>query len=466
MVLVEGRDGMGKTRLLSEVAAIAHTMTFRVGSSMADPGDTMVELATLMSALFDGPDPILDRAGLSDQHAPPDQRYWLLQDIQALLERAALKAPLLICMDDLQWTDSGTAAALRTLPIRLVTLPIAWVLAFRPNYGSHQLGSALDHLEHNKAEKIVLGPLDSTAVRQVTTGVLKAEPDAAIMKIAGGAGGSPFLLVEMLLGLSEERLMRINSGRAELVETRLPRRVGEDMRRRLDRMSVPAREVAAVATALSNKFAVDDLAAMLDRPPSALLLPVEEVIHSGLFVESGEKLTFRHDVIREAVRASLPLAVSRALDRQAATVLLAAGALPVEVATQLAASAEPGDEVAVMTLWKAAEAVGTTDPDSAADLSQRVLKLVPRKHPMRGTLVTHTAIWLHAAARGETAKVFADTALRQALPSEQEAEVRLSIGAMFAISPASAESCNKALELTNLSADLRARLLASLFTIF
>ena len=86
----------------------------------------MVELATLMAALFDGPDPILDRADLPDSRTLPEQRYWVLQDLQGLLERAARQTPLLICLDDLQWTDGGTAAALRALPNRLATVPVAW----------------------------------------------------------------------------------------------------------------------------------------------------------------------------------------------------------------------------------------------------------------------------------------------------------------------------------------------------
>ena len=67
-------------------------------------------------------------------------------------------------------------------------------------------------------------------------------------------------------------------------------------------------------------------------------------------MESGNRLAFAHDLIREAVRASSSTPVRRALDRQAADVLLAEGALPVEVAQQLAACAEPGDEVAIATI--------------------------------------------------------------------------------------------------------------------
>ena len=203
---------------------------------------------------------------------------------------------------------------------------------------------------------------------------------------------------------------------------------------------------------------------MLNRSPSELLTPVDELTHADLLAERDGRLMFGHDLTLEAVRASVPGSVRRSLDRQAASVLLARGALPVEVATQLAESAEPGDEVAVTTLLKAAEALGTTDPGAAADLSQRALQLAPRRHALRGPLVAQTAVWLHAAGRGEEAKAFAETALHQAFPPEQEAEVRLSIAGMFALSSdVRAEECRQALALPGLPADLRARHLALLF---
>ena len=102
---------MGKSRLLAEGARIAGRLSFRVGSGAAEPVESVVELAPLMSALFDGVEPLLEREALQALPALPEHRYWLLQDIQALLERAALEQPLLVCLDDLQWADSGTAAA-------------------------------------------------------------------------------------------------------------------------------------------------------------------------------------------------------------------------------------------------------------------------------------------------------------------------------------------------------------------
>ncbi len=464
VVLVEGSAGMGKSRLLGQVAEMARRLSVRVGSGVADPGDTVVQFSVLMEALFEGRSPVIERAALGDAHSSPEQRYWLLQDLEALLERAALAGPVLVCLDDVQWADSGTAAALRTLPSRLATVPIGWVIALRPGQGSAQVRSAVDLLASQGAAQISLGPLDHPAVAQIAADVLGAEPDSELLKMAERPAGSPFLLVELLSGLLEEGLVRVGSGRAELVEGRLPDRVSHSMRLRLERMSEPARQVATVAATLGRRFALDDVAAMLKVSPSELLTPVDELVHADLLAECDDRLVFGHDLILEAVRASIPVSVRRSLDRQAASVLLAGGALPVEVAMQLAESASPGDELAITTLFKATEALGATDPGTAADLSQRTLELAPRRHPLRGPLVAQTAVWLHAAGRGEEARAFADTALHEAFPPEQEAEVRLSIAGMFAISAdVRAEECRRALALPGLPVDLRARHLALLF---
>ena len=69
VVLVEGEPGMGKTRLLAEADRVAGRLGFRVGAGAAEPGAAVVELAPLMSALFDGSRPLLERSALPDVHS-------------------------------------------------------------------------------------------------------------------------------------------------------------------------------------------------------------------------------------------------------------------------------------------------------------------------------------------------------------------------------------------------------------
>ena len=464
VVVIEGAAGIGKSRLLAEVAVIARSLGIRVGSSAADPSETMVELAPMLAALSDGDDPLLDPDGFATLRATPEQRFWLLRDLQQLLERAALDSPLLISIDDAQWLDGGTVAAIRTLPLRLIGLPIAWVIALRPPRETTPLVAALERAKQDGACTIALGPLDDDAVAQMATDVLAAQPGKAILNQLAEADGSPFLVVETLLGLQEEAGIRIVDGRAELIGGQLPRRLHQKMRERLGRLSDEASEAVTVAASLGRTFTFDELVRTLGRPASDLLAPVRELLEANLLLERDERLAFWHDITREAVRASVPQTARRALDRQAAGVLLEGGALPVEVAAQLAASAQPGDEVAITTLLDAARALVTTDPDTAAQFGQRALEIAPFHDPQRGEIVGTTAIALHISGNSEEAIAFADRALRETLPTLQEAEVRLSIAGMFAISSAIRISAGRlALKLPDLPNVSRARHLACLF---
>ncbi len=464
VLVVEGRAGLGKTKLLDACASLAAERSFRVGRGIAEPGRSAVELEALLEALFDGDEPLVGRKALSTLQASAEQTFWLLQDIQTLIEETALEGPLLICLDDLHWAGSSCALAMRQLPERLASLPVAWVLAFRPNQGLPSVVDAKNELLDAGAEFISLGPLDGPAVAQLATDVLGALPDEKLLEKAEWVHGSPFLLVEFFRGLQAEGMVAVNSGRATLLGDHLPRRVSDSIQRRLSRLSPEAERVATLAASLGRRFSVHDLAAMTGILVTDLPRPVRELMDADIFVDSDGTLAFGHDLIREGVRASSASAVRRALDRRAVDVLVARGALPVEVAYQLAASAEVGDDAAISTLLEASEAIGPTDPAAAADLAGRGLELAPAQHALRAPLVSRRAISMFAAGFADDAKRFADSALRQVLPADDEAQVRWTIAGMFDLSPdVRADNARTALALPDLGTDLRALLWASLF---
>jgi DNA-binding CsgD family transcriptional regulator len=462
LTVVEGSAGIGKTRLLEEAVSIARRLGFRVGSGVSKPDETMVELSALTSALFDGGVPLLSPQALRGLYANAPQ-HALLEELRRLLEEAATHSPLLICIDDLQRADDATIAALSTLTIGLAGSPVAWILAFRPGHGSQRVESTVERLELDGAERLRLVSLESEAVAQTAADFFGAKPDPQLLEMAGRAQGSPQLLAELLVGLREEDLVRVAGGHSELTEMRLPRRVSESIPEGLVHASSSARQLATAAATLGPTFSFGDLARMLNVSPGALVAPVGELIDTDLLTETDGKLAFGHALTGERVRGSVPATVLRALDRQAAGMLIARGALPVEVAGQLASSAEPGDEVAIATLMSAAEAVACSDPGIAADMSRCALALIPLEHALRGRLVAQTVVSLHAAGRAQEAELFAQSSLKDPLPAEQEAEVWLSVAGMFALSPdVRAESGRRALSLQGLSAELRARHLAGL----
>src|ERR1700686_878409 len=77
---VQGRAGVGRTRLLGASAPPASGRSFRVGRGMAEPGRSVVDLQALLDAMFGGEDPLVARPALSSLHTSPGKPFWLLPD--------------------------------------------------------------------------------------------------------------------------------------------------------------------------------------------------------------------------------------------------------------------------------------------------------------------------------------------------------------------------------------------------
>ena len=401
--------------------------------------------------------PVLDRHRVADASSLTDQNC-LVHQLEAPLEEVARTQPVLVCIDDAQWADTGTTSALRVLTHRLSHLPIVWMIAFRPRATSPRLIDLVAHLNAADTEALALGPLDDSAIAQLAADIVPAEPTTELLQFVGRAGGSPALLVELLHGLVDEGLVRMDSGRAELLEARIPRRLGDTTRDRLARVSALARQMVTVASILGTHVSFDHVAAMLDLSPASLLGPVEELVLDEMLVDSGRRLGFPNDLTRLAVIETVPPSVRHALQRQAIDVLLHAGVSPVQPAADLAATAQAGDRAVIATLMAASRALGFSDPDVAADLGRRAFDLTATGDDIRGPVVADTARLLHAAGRADEGKELADIALRERLAPACEAEVRLSIARMSDLAPEVRVAASRgALALPGLPIALRAR---------
>ncbi len=465
VVLVTGPAGSGKTTLLAEAASLAADGGILVFCGGGDPAARAVPLGAILDALVSTDDPPVDPARLHELSQSPDQRFWLLRELQESLEKAAQRAPLLVVVDDLQWADAATASALVTLSRRLATHRISWLLALRRGELADAAPHAVDRLEAAGASEIRLGPLDETAVAQVARDMLGGEPDQALREVLSRADGQPFLLTELLRGLRTENLVTVDGSTAKLAAgARLPRRLVDSVAGQLARLTVPARDAVEMASVLGHSFSLDELAGLLGRPPLDLRSEIREAIAAGLLTEEGERLGFRHDLVREAVDASLPKAVRRSMRRTAVEVMLQHGASACDVAQLVMDIAEPGDLTSASLLRRAAAQIGETSPAVAVPLSRRALDLMPHGGPGRGEAVVETIDLLVQAGRAaEAAKLLAASQSDLADPVA-EAQARLGIGMLMAqYAPAAvAEQCQAALRLPGVPPALRIQLLSLL----
>jgi DNA-binding CsgD family transcriptional regulator len=463
VLVVDGPPGIGKSELLEEAGRMAVRLHVRSAVGEASAGQQAVPFAPLLAALLDGENPIARREVVRELGASADLRYWLVEELSAALEATALRAPVMIALDDLHWADAATLMALRTMTARLAELPIVWVLAMRRDEGSPALRELVAELVGQGALCLSLDGLSDDAVGAVVADRLAAAGAPALLELAATARGNPFLLVELLDGLREEHRVSLAADQAQVCGTDLPGRLTASMRHRLAGLSDEARRAVRAAVVLGRRFDVEQLAALLSRTPSQLADPIEEALRADLLSESGDRLRFRHDLIRQAVLETLPQPLRRSLLREAVTVMLAGGAAPVDVAAQLAASAQVGDATAIATLREAARVLSRSDAGAAADMSLRAVGLTPRADPSRSQLVADTVVLLHAALRDVEATELAAVALEGALPAEEEGRVRLSLSAMI-LRPSAprADENRRALALPGLSPGLRAQHLAFL----
>jgi DNA-binding CsgD family transcriptional regulator len=456
VLLVEGQSGMGKSRLLCDAAEAAAARGFMLAHGAADEPSRLAPLAPLMTALGDSPQTL--REGLDTSVGTADLRLRLLDRLQSRLEERVARGPFLITLDDLQWADPTTLLALRSVVPELTSYPLVWILARTTGIAAPGVDRVFEILARDGAVRIALEPLNDQAVAEVIDDLFGAAPGPDLLTMAAAAGGNPFLLVELLHGLRDEHAVQAADGRLTLVSRQLPRRVQEIARSRLGRLSPRTRHLLQVAAVLGRSFHVDDLADMFDELPSRLLPALEEAESEAVVVAVGDQLTFRQELLWQAVTETVTLPVRHALHRQAAEMLLRRGGSAIPAAAHLMHYTRPGDTRALKGLDQAVREVLPSSPQSAADLAVRALELTTPGDPDRIDRTVTAVYALTTCGRLSEAADFARTAIGHAEHPGQAARLRseLAYALLLAGRPADAAcEAEKALAQPDLTCDTR-----------
>ncbi|MGW3773875.1 ATP-binding protein [Actinomadura verrucosospora] len=414
VMLVEGEPGIGRTRLLEEAARIAA----EEGFSVVDP-DTAPELrrpADLESLLsvLDEPGPPSPSAGGQDRSA---------ERLRVALERRARSTSLLVVLDDLDWADPETLLALRTLPSRLASSPVWWILARRTGSGGAEPDRLFSRLKARGAVLFQLRPLPDEAVFELVTATLGACPEADLRVLADKAGGNPLLLLELMNGLLEEGCVVTARGHARLSASRLPERARLVVQGRLEDLDPEARRLLEVAALLGPAFHPLVAADLLGITPSELLPSLEAILATELLAAHEDALVFRHDLVRESLITDIPGPVRQALHVQIGRTLLEHGGRVKAAAAHLMAGAVSGVPEVLQSLDRASAQMVDTDPAVAAELTQRALELTEPADPLWFARTMTAMRTLVTAGDLMGAAEFAEAALDQCASGPSTAEL-------------------------------------------
>jgi predicted ATPase len=166
-VFVRGEPGIGKSALLDTVVEQASRQGFTISLGRAEELQQIAPMAPFLAALRFGSRPLLSAEAFADLAPLYRQQLWLVDRLAGMLEEHAMRFPLLIAVDDVQWADRLSVFAFRTLPVRLAGVPVVWILSSRTDPGG-TADEVQDVVRGSVPVEVVeLGPLTAADVEQV-----------------------------------------------------------------------------------------------------------------------------------------------------------------------------------------------------------------------------------------------------------------------------------------------------------
>jgi DNA-binding CsgD family transcriptional regulator len=349
-LVLKGEAGIGKTALLEYLVESAKDLTLL----RADGVESEMELA--YAGLHQLCAPLLGQLnrlvapqrqvlevvfGLSAGMAP--DRLLVGLAVLSLLCEVAEDHPLLCVVDDAQWLDQASALTLAFVARRLLTEPVGIVFAAR------EPPRELQHV----TEMRVHG-LSNADARAVLGSALRSRLDERVRdRIIAETGGNPLALLELPRAYTPAQV----AGGFGLLEAQsLSKWIEDSFLRRLETLSDDSRRLALLAAAepVGDPLLLWDAARRLDIGPSA----ADDLGAQELLV-IGERVTFRHPLVRSAVYQS---------------------ATPQERRTAhsaLAQATDPGTDPD-RRAWHLAAAVAGTDDEVAQELERSACRAQAR----------------------------------------------------------------------------------------
>ena len=416
VVGVVGPPGIGKSRLVREVAAIAGRRDVEVFTAFCESHTSQVPfhvVARLLRAAtgvegFDGqtardrvrdrvpdadPEDLLllhDLLGIADPNAPlpaidPDARG---RRLTALLNAASLarETPAVFVVEDAHWIDDVSDSMLADFMTVIPQTPSMMLLTYRPEYRG-----ALTHVAD--VQRLALTPLSDTETAALISELLGLDPSVGALgqTIADRAAGNPFFVEEIVCELADRGVLLGQAGAyvstSEVEDVSVPATLQATIAARIDRLPAEAKRTLSAAAVIGSRFDLD-LLNVLGVEPATADLAAAQLIDRVRFTGKPEYV-FHHPLIRtvayeaqlKSQRAELHLRLAGAIETRAAP-------LVEEQAALIAEHLEAASDLRNAYDWHMRAATWSTNRDIRAarlgwEGARRVADALPTDEPNR-----------------------------------------------------------------------------------
>jgi DNA-binding SARP family transcriptional activator len=404
IAFIGGEAGIGKTRLIGELALVAESQGARVawGNTSYPESSPYQAIASALNALL----PLLAaldlepvwlatlgqivpdlRARRSDlptplQLNPEHEQQRLFEAVARALRGLAMPRPLLIILEDLHWAGTATIAMLEFLARRIENTPLLILATYRDEQvpREHPLNAVQRKLQQAKrAHHIGLRRLPLEAVETLLSqvgGAASTTPDLAF-RLHSMSEGNPLFLLQILRDFLE-------SG-APLGD-QLPTGIESTIATRVARLSEEAQALGGIAAAVGTAFDVQLVREVSGWDHKRVLSAIDELLDRHLIREGAGRnafdFAFSHHLIQSSIYAAMPVDMRKRRHRRIAHVMeqLYQDRLD-DLAAQLALHLDRGDEPEKAIDYYAragAKAFALYANEEALSYATRALALEPR----------------------------------------------------------------------------------------
>jgi len=348
VVSVVGPPGIGKSRLVREVAAMARDRDVEVFTAFCESHTSQVPFHAVMRLLraatgVDGlgaqaardrlrqrmsdadPEDLLlldDLLGISDpeavlQRIDPDARR---RRLTALVNAASLarETPAVYVVEDAHWIDEVSESMLAEFFTVIPQTPALVIVTYRPEYGG-----VLTRV--HGTQTIALAPLSDAETAALVLAVLGQDPSISRLgqTIAERAAGNPFFAEEIVRDLAERAVLRGERGAyfstAEIAEVSVPATLQATIAARIDRLDPNAKRTLSAAAVIGSRFDLDLLTVLGIEPVVADLVAAQFI--DQVRSTRQHEYVFHHPLIRAVTYESQLKSDRTELHRRAAAAI-------------------------------------------------------------------------------------------------------------------------------------------------
>jgi DNA-binding SARP family transcriptional activator/tetratricopeptide (TPR) repeat protein len=318
VALVHGEAGVGKTRLVADLATAARQQGAVVASAQCFGTSGRLALAPVadwlrtpgVQAAAATLDPVWrveverlvpttatgtsEAIGTGRAMVDAWQRHRFFEGLARAL--GAVDRPLLLVLDNAQWCDQETLAFLTFCLGLRPDAPLMLAGTLRDDDHENALDDWISRLQASGVlTEVALQPLDLADTTRLAEAMVPTPLDpAAAGLLHATTGGFPLHVVEAVRGIGDPNGGSLPSGGLDAV-----------LDARFAHLTTPAREVAGLAAAVGRDFPLDLLTEASDLQPDAVVHAVDELWRYRILRESGGGYDFSHDLLRDHAYAAV-----------------------------------------------------------------------------------------------------------------------------------------------------------------